>query len=189
MTVLAEGDLHITLPAAAVGRKFDDEAVHGLSHCMKAVDFIIELPERLLFVEFKDPENPQAPAKERAAYIRKFLSGHIDADLKTKYRDSWLYEWAHGRVDRPVIYLVLLGASTLSDAELLTRTEALKRQLPMSGPADRPWKQPFVAGCAVMNLAAWNKALPQLPVRRASSFGLVEAERQRSAELPIPGQP
>lgn len=146
MTVLAEGDLHITLPAAAVGRKFDDEAAHGLSHCMKAVDFIIELPERLLFVEFKDPENPQAPAKERAAYIRKFLSGHIDADLKTKYRDSWLYEWAHGRVNRPVIYLVLLGASTLSDAELLTRTEALKRQLPMSGPADRPWKQPFVAG-------------------------------------------
>ncbi|MGC8733127.1 MAG: hypothetical protein ACP5RC_12855, partial [Halothiobacillaceae bacterium] len=60
MTVLAEGDLQITLPAGVVGRKFDDEASHGLSHCMKAVDFIIELEDRTYFVEFKDPENPNA---------------------------------------------------------------------------------------------------------------------------------
>jgi hypothetical protein len=170
MTVLAEGDLQLTLPATATGRKFDDEAAHGLSHCMKAVDFIIELPDRVLFVEFKDPENPLAHAKDRAAFVRKFLSGQLDADLKTKYRDSWLYEWAQGRMQKPVIYLVLLGASGLSDADLLARTEALKRQLPMNGPGDRPWPQAFVTGCAVLNVAAWNKALPQLPVRRVSQL-------------------
>ena len=166
MTVLAEGDLQLTLPATATGRKFDDEAAHGLSHCMKAVDFIIELQDSVLFVEFKDPENPQAHTKDRAAFIRKFLSGQLDTDLKTKYRDSWLYEWAQGRAQKPITYLVLLGASTLSDADLLARTEALKRQLPITGPGDRPWQQPFVAGCAVMNLAAWNRALPKLPVSR-----------------------
>jgi len=169
MTVLAEDDLQITLPATVSGRKFDDETAHGLSHCMKAVDFIIELEERVLFVEFKDPENPKARAKDKAAFIQKFLSGQIDTDLKTKYRDSWLYEWAQGRVQKPVTYLVLLGASTLSDADLLARTEALKRQLPVVGPGDQPWKQAFVAGCAVMNLAAWNKALPQFPVSRVGS--------------------
>lgn len=62
MTVLAEVICTSRCPPL-LGRKFDDEAAHGLSHCMKAVDFIIELPERLLFVEFKDPENPQTPAK------------------------------------------------------------------------------------------------------------------------------
>lgn len=166
MTVLAEDDLQITLPDTVIGRKFDDEATHGLSHCMKAVDFIVELEEKVLFVEFKDPENPKAKSKDSAAFIKKFLSGKLDPDLKTKYRDSWLYEWAEGRTQKPIIYLVLIGAGALSDAELLSRTDALKRQIPMAGPDDRPWKKPFLTGCAVMNIAAWNKALPQLPVSR-----------------------
>ena len=121
---------------------------------------------RIFFVEFKDPENRKAQAKNKEAFIQKFLGGQLDADLKTKYRDSWLYEWAQGRADKPITYLVLLGASTLSDADLLARTEALKRQLPVTGPGDKPWKNPLVAGCAVMNLAAWNKMLPQWPVQR-----------------------
>ena len=45
MTTLQEGELRITLPETASGRSFDVPA-HGLSHCMKAVDWIIELPDR-----------------------------------------------------------------------------------------------------------------------------------------------
>lgn len=171
MTVLAEDDLQISLPAGVRGRKFDDEAVHGLSHCMKAVDFIVELEERILFVEFKDPDNPQANPRDRARFVGKFLSGQLDADLKAKYRDSWLYEWAQGRIEKPVFYLVLIASAALSEAELLQRTDALKRQLPLRGPADQPWKRDFVAGCAVMNMAAWNRVLPQLPVSRGSLAG------------------
>lgn len=169
MTVLTEGNLQISLPESVEARKFDDEMTHGLSHCMKAVDFIIELEERVLFVEFKDPENPAVPGKERAAFLEKIRSGKIDSELKTKYRDAWLYEWAQGRIEKPVTYLVLLGASTLSAADLLTRTEALKRNLPMFGPHNSAWKQSFIAECAVMNLDAWNKALPQFPVKRIES--------------------
>ncbi len=169
MNPLVENNLQIALPPSAAGRKFDDNMAHGLSHCMKAVDFIVELKDHLLFVEIKDPDQPNATHERREAFIERFLSGHLDADLKTKYRDSWLYEWAHGRVDKPVIYLVLLGASTLSDAELLARTDALKRQLPVLGPNAQLWSRSFVASCAVLNLAAWNKALPQF---RASRVGL-----------------
>ena len=168
MTVLAEDDLQISLPTGITGRKFDDETSHGLSHCMKVVDFIIELADRTLFVEFKDPDNPNANPKDRAAFLKKFMSGAIDSDLKTKYRDSWLYEYAEGRAKKPIYYLVLIGASSLSDADLLTRTEALKRQLPVEGPNNRPWKKPFVAGCAVMNFAAWNRTLTDIPASRVS---------------------
>lgn len=168
MTVLTEDDLQITLPTGVSGRKFDDEISHGLSHCMKAVDFIVELEDQILFIEFKDPENPTAQPKDSAAFIKKFLSGAIDSDLKAKYRDSWLYEWADGRAKKPVYYLVLIGASTLSEAELLARTDALKRKIPVLGPQDRAWKKPFVAGCAVMNLATWNKSLPKIPASRVS---------------------
>jgi hypothetical protein len=169
MNPLVENDLQIALPPNAVGRKFDDGVAHGLSHCMKAVDFIVELKDRTLFVEIKDPDHPSARNESREAFMKQFLSGYLDADLKTKYRDSWLYEWAQGRADKPVTYVVLIGASTLSDAELLARTDALKRQLPVLGPNGQPWSKPFVAGCAVMNLAAWNKALPQFKASRVQA--------------------
>ncbi|MFE8034665.1 hypothetical protein [Thiohalocapsa marina] len=169
MTVLAEGDLQITLPAKVVGRKFDDEVNHCLSHCMKAVDFIVEMDDRTLFIEFKDPENPSAQGKNSTEFMKRFLSGEIDADLKTKYRDSWLYEWGEGRSKKPIYYLVLIAASALSEAELMARTDALKRQLPLLGPKNRPWKHPIAAGCAVMNLAAWNRLLPQMPATRVGT--------------------
>jgi len=180
---LVEGDLRITLPAGAVGRRFDDHGGHGLSHCMKAVDFIVERADQTYFIELKDPENPSAKPKDRAAFLKELMSGVIDADLKVKCRDSWLYEFAEGRADKPVYYLVLIGASALSDAELMARTEALKRQLPVSGAAGRPWKRPFVAGCAVMNLAAWNKKLPHMPVSRVAPL---TAAAPRSAPTPPP---
>lgn len=169
MNPLTEDDLQITLPAGVIGKKFDGETSHGLSHCMKAVDFIVEMDEQILFIELKDPEQIAADPARSAVFIQKFLSGKLDIDLKTKYRDSWLYEWAQGRIEKPVFYLVLIGASSLSTAELLARTEALKRQLPVAGPNGEAWANSFVAGCAVMNLAAWNRRMPDMPVRRISS--------------------
>jgi hypothetical protein len=168
MTILTEGDLQLTLPAIAHARKFDDNTTHGLSHCMKAVDFIIELADRILFVEIKDPDAPNAPKTNRDTYIQEFLSGRFDADLKTKCRDTWLYEWAQGRAKKPITYVVLMGAQTLTSADLLRRTDALKRALPLMGPANQAWKNPFITGCAVMNLAAWNSTMPAFAVTRRS---------------------
>lgn len=168
MIILIEGDLKITLPAGTAARKFDD-GTHGLSHCMKAVDFIVELDDRVLFVEFKDPDDPTAiNSQNPAEFIKDFLSGKLDADLQYKYRDSYLYEMALGRANKPIYYFVLIGAKAISDAELLARTDALKRKLPVHGANGKPWKKPFVAGCAVMNLQAWNKALPMYPANRMS---------------------
>ncbi len=87
MTVLREGDLELRLPAEALGRRFDD-ASHGLSHCMKAVDFIIELADKILFIEFKDPEHPRARPAAQAAFVKEFQNGEIDSSLVIKYRDS-----------------------------------------------------------------------------------------------------
>lgn len=168
MTRLSEGDLQITFPAGTSANKFDGTN-HALSHCMKAVDFIVELTDRMLFVELKDPDDPQAPAAERERYLGKFSSGALDADLKAKYRDSYLYEWASGRATKPIYYLVLIGAAGLTPAELLARTEALQRQIPIMGPGGIPWKRPFAAGCAVMNLRSWNAALPTFPATRLSA--------------------
>jgi hypothetical protein len=165
MTILEEANLHLSLPAGVSGRRFDDED-HGLAHCMKAVDFIVELPDRWLFIEFKDPDNPKGRLTDRNAFVKQFLSGRLDEDLTSKYRDSFLYRWASGQVEKPVYYLVLVALERATEADLLTRTEALKRRLPVSGPPSGVWLRPIVAGCSVFNLDAWNRYLPDYSVTR-----------------------
>lgn len=170
MNVLIEGDLQVSFPVGATARKFDDDdnKTHGLSHCMKAVDFIVELDDRLLFVEFKDPDNPKAKEKDSAKFFSELKSDVLVNNLLYKYRDSYLYELASGRANKPIYFLVLIGAKALSEAELIARTDELTKKLPMLGANGKPWIKPFVAGCGVMNLLLWNKTLPQYPASRVS---------------------
>ena len=51
MQVLREGNLELYLPDDVRAKKFDD-STHGLSHCMKAVDFIVETSDKIIFIEF-----------------------------------------------------------------------------------------------------------------------------------------
>ena len=135
---------------------------------MKSVDFILELADRYLFVEFTDPGNPKAREKNRQDFIQDFQSGRLDQELKHKYRDSFLYEWASGRANKPVDYLVLIGLDSLTGAELSNRSQALGRELPVNGPKSVPWPRPFVRSCTVFNVASWNRNLPQYPIIRLS---------------------
>ena len=166
MTVLREGNLQITINNAIEARKFDDDTSHGLSHCMKAVDFVVELPDRYLFIEVKDPQDPQAPSDAGEKYIQRLQSGQIDKEFKYKYRDSFLYEWASGRADKPVFFLVLIALDSLTGLLLLSRKRELERKLPLQGPEARPWTRPIVRGCGVFNIDSWNRNLPQYPVSR-----------------------
>ena len=165
MATFTEGNLQITFPRNVNVRKFDDPLSHGLS-CMKAVDFIVNEPNKVLFIEFKDPEHPNAKAKNRAEFIKKFCSGKLDNDLKYKYRDSFLYEWASENTDKPIHYYVLIGIDRLTHADLLARMEDLKRKLPLHGPPSGAWIRPIVSSCMVFNIQAWNRSLPRFPVSR-----------------------
>lgn len=167
MTVLTECDLQITITDAVCARKFDGDC-HGLSHCMKAVDFIVEFPDRYLFIEFKDPQDPNASKEKRKEFIERFKTGRMDNDLTRKYRDSFLYEWASGRADKPVDYLVLVALDSLDTGSLTQRTDALKRNLPVKGPRNLPWPRPIARNCAVFNIEAWNRYLPEYPIERRS---------------------
>ena len=62
-----EEDLQMEIKGVVDARKFDDSS-HGLSHCMKAVDFIVEHPNRYLFIEFKDPRSQNSYARTSQVY-------------------------------------------------------------------------------------------------------------------------
>ncbi len=90
MTAFTEGDLHIVFDDVVRARKFDEPSIHGLSNCMKAVDFVVELRECYLFIEFKDPQKPGVLAKDQQKFYESLESGKLDENLKVKYRDSFL---------------------------------------------------------------------------------------------------
>lgn len=169
MTTGKEGDIQMTPKRGIRMRKFDD-ASHGLTHCMKAVDFILEMKDKVLFIEIKDPDHPQAGPASRDKFIEEFESGNIDADLVYKCRDSFLYEWASGGVQKPVHYFMLIAIDNLTKAELLTRTDALKRKIPLLAHAPGRWKKSPVADCAVFNIKTWNEHITSCTVRRISEF-------------------
>ena len=166
MTTLTEGNLRITFPRDANVRKFDSPESHGLTHCMKAVDFIVEDDDRVLFIEFKNPDHPRATEGARNEFAKDFESGRLDEDLKYKYRDSLLYEWASGNARKPIHYWILIGMDHLTDAELLARTDDLKGKLPLRGPRSGAWTRPICAGCMMFNIRTWNRSLPNFPVSR-----------------------
>ena len=166
MTTLREGNLQITFPRGANARKFDDPKSHGLSHCMKAVDFIVEEADRVLFIEIKDPEHPDAKEERREKFIDRCRSGDLDEDLKYKYRDTFLYQWASGSVDKPIHYWVVIAIESLTPRELSSRTDDLRRKLPLNGAPSGKWQRPIVAGCMVFNIETWNRRQPRFPLSR-----------------------
>lgn len=163
-----EGDLRFDFSSAIKWRKFDDPT-HGLSHCMKAVDFIVEVEHALLFVEVKDPQHPSAKRKDRDEFVKRLQSTKLILEnLVPKCRDSFLYEHAFKNDHKPVKYLVLIALDSLTEADLLNQTDCLRNHLPVDGPPGNHWPRKFVDGCVMMNLSTWEKHFPQFPVARLS---------------------
>ncbi len=153
MTILSEGNLELSLPDYAEGKKFEG---HGLSHCMKAVDFIVKEQDKVLFIEFKDPDNPKASQKDRKKFAKKLSSGELVTSLCSKYRDSFLYHWAEGASEKRRYYYVLIAVERLEKPLLLALTHRLKCQLPLKGPDSRRWRRRIVHECGVFDLESWN---------------------------------
>lgn len=135
---------------------------------MKAVDFIIEFADCYLFIEVKDPDQSPRPSAY-AEFAEKFERGKMDDSLKYKYRDSFLYEWAAGRADKPVDYLVLVALESLDRAQLIARGDELQRVMPTGLPRDTAWKRPIVRKCGVFNIASWNENFPDFRVERVAA--------------------
>lgn len=163
MIVLEEGDLRFEFTNASSGIKFDeqdkaDPDFHGLSHCMKAFDFVVEFQDRYLFLEVKDP--PQASAYNNNEDYSKLLKG-----LVTKFRYTFLYRWAEKKLNKPVTYHCLVNLDSALTLKIMTD---LKRELPEVRPKNLRWKQPLVSGCAVSNVTDWNAAFPKWKITRIS---------------------
>lgn len=179
---MREGALDFDFSCAVAAQQFDDHGrgAPGLSHCMKAVDFIVETDARLLLIEVKDFDDPQA---QLATLTRPQITEEIQAQLEAlqrgkwtlsvfvqKCRDTLLYQWGTQQLDftnprKPITYCVVIAAARLSLTDLLMEQDRLRHALPLVGPKDMPWRKP-VEDCLVFSLDTWNRHFANFPVSR-----------------------
>jgi len=158
--ILREGMLQFAFSESKNAFRFDEEDsslpnFHGLSHCMKAVDFIVEYPDHYLFVEIKDPRDPSRYNTD------KDINALIN-DLVVKFRDTFLYRWAEGKLNKPVYYQCLIE---LDNVQTLYIMNKLKNKLPIESQPSR-WLKPLAKRCFVANVDKWNKEFPNMQITR-----------------------
>jgi len=159
--IVKEGDLEFDFSDAVDTVKFDNDD-HGLSHCMKAVDFIVEMPNCYFFIEVKDPSHPKA--RDLDEFYYKAKKGELSKVITGKFRDSFVYRWAQDKLEKPVRFICLM---TLEEALLTNLQNQLKRDLPMEGPT--LWAKQIAESCCIVNIDAWNRNYPNWPVCRLST--------------------
>lgn len=167
MPTIRERELEFDLPRGAIPLRFDG-ANHGLSHCMKAVDFIVEFPTYYLFVEVKDPDCSKASPERHKLYKSELAMPAFCQALARKYRDSFIYRWAEKKTDKPIHYVVLLQLTGLGAPQYLTLQRSLQRELPTAKePAN--WSRSIVSGLAVLDMQSWNQLGQYGTVKRMTS--------------------
>lgn len=165
-----EKDLELFPDSALHVIKFDDSNTHGLTgYDMKAVDFIIEYADKYVFLELKDPDNPDTRSRNRDTFKEELKSGVFRTKVAKKYRDSFLYRWAQEKVDKPIHYYVLICWRRLDSQQYLALTDNLKKYLPQK--SSEKWTRKLAEKCVVLSLTDWNKQFPDCIIRRRSLMG------------------
>ena len=174
MKVKADG-FEFEFPEALYAYVFDEKdkhapRYHGLSHAMKAVDLVVELPNDTLFIEVKDFHAPddynfKAAVTDDQRTERRQSLNHLRDVLVHKFRDTWLYRWserAAGAPDKPVRYLCVLS---LYIGLLGVVSMEMNQVLPnwRGGPR---WQRELAHACVVLNPQRWNSAFPAWPLTR-----------------------
>lgn len=174
MKVRADG-FEFEFPGALDAFVFDEKdksqsRFHGLSHAMKAVDLVVELPNDTLFIEVKDFHAPddynfKTAVTDDEQCQRRVRFNYLRDVLVHKFRDTWLYRWSERSAEsaeKPVRYLCVLS---LDNGLLGTVRKELHQALP-AGSAGPRWQRELAAACVVLNPRRWNSAFPAWPLKR-----------------------
>ena len=172
---MQEGELLFDFSGAITSEKLDAPG-KPLPEGMKLVDVVVEEDARLLLIEVKDPSakpkgaGPHAAAsiqKERRAFLKEVQEDSlISKHLTPKARDSYTFLHLMGRDDKPMRFVVLLGAAELKlePALLIGFKDRLLARLRKE--SERAWVKEYVADCLVLTEATWAMAFPKYSLTR-----------------------
>jgi len=159
MRFFIERKLKFGFPDYVVVRRPEKESVRRSECELKAVDFVLELPDKMLFVEVKNPKRgPRESEEEYKARLRDVESK--DAEWKAfvkKFRDAFVYEAARSRLTFPVEYIVLINIDEVDILQSLQ--ERLDWCLPVFDDSAK-----MISKVAVVNVDAWKKYMVEFPI-------------------------
>ena len=147
-----EGDLIFNVTDFKSREHFDDDNIIGTLPTIKRVDFIFEDDNKFIFVEVKDPDDPDA--SNVAKFIGEFQDGSLFCDLASKYRDTLFFTSLRQEYTKPISYIILIAMESMDAGMLLGGTEKLKGALPVSHPK---WSKESVESCIMLNLEGFNE--------------------------------
>ncbi|MGO7078403.1 hypothetical protein ACCT03_32020 [Rhizobium johnstonii] len=162
MKVVRELDLEFSFPTANKVIPFDNNEYHSGS-TIKRVDFIAEYDGKHIFIEIKDPDQPNA--NDVSSFIKKMKSGNLIQSLSGKFRDTLFFRSIQGNVDIDVIYIVLISMRILDPALLLAKQDELVRSIPIR---HSDWARDCAANCIIMNVEQWKRMFGEHSIRRVS---------------------
>lgn len=167
---LSERDIEIDFTDATHGLVFDQMRsdqpnYHGISE-MHRVDFVVEFDDAIVFVEVKDPSNPNARSEGLQKFRNELNDGTLSSTFASKFIDSFFYRWAENKLSKTVYYLSLV---TLESEVLPNFSDEIAKKLSPSGRRSARWQRHPVQNCQVFNIETWNKNFPKWPVTRVAT--------------------
>ena len=169
MSTMDERELSFTFPDDWAAEHFDAPGRASIDH-FQPVDFVVELAERTLFIEVKDPSNSRAPQSEREDFVQKMKSKELThKQLVPKARTSWAFLRLMKRAEKPITYIVVIGAEALRIDPLLwlDLTDRLKERLAKE--TEVPWPLQYVDKCIVIPATDLSRHLPGVSVQRIAT--------------------
>lgn len=130
---------------------------------MPRVDFIVELPSSIFFIEIKDPGRAGLEDTDTARFLRKLEDGKLEDSLVNKYICTFLFRWAERKLEKSVHFVIL---TSLDEALIPNLNDALeKRFAPILKKSSR-WERMPLGSCQVHSLRTWEEVYPTWPVTR-----------------------
>jgi hypothetical protein len=168
--IYQEGDLIFEFPDGLSVRKFDD-AGHGEQR-LKAVDFIIESDDKVMFIEVKDPEHSRVPPQHQDAQLKSFIlkvagEKHFKEEIAPKLKDSIFYLHLQRQLpDKTLQYVYVTGLSTLDAAQFSIADKLMRKACCFPGPGPG-WQRDYAV--VFLDLRQWQRKFPHIPVRRVGA--------------------
>ena len=99
---------------------------------LSAVDFVVEIPHEILFIEVKNPDSFRALEHgQRRDFIRKMSLDLFPIKMSAKFKDSILKELAAGRkFVKPIKYILLLECGEIDPKQRSTLLQRINGKVP-----------------------------------------------------------